>query len=148
MQADEPRQDINRRERVELARLLLEEPLQRLSFTIPDASPLRRPLHLWSLTELESNLSEFWGPNIGQPGAWLAGSFRAVARRKNEDTRAIEVHTCYASVQNTPKDVQTFSHCSNGTNLSQTCDLTLPNRPSEISYPTASNLLCMGQTTS
>lgn len=99
VQADEPRQDINRRERVELARLLLEGPMQLLSSTIPDSSPLQRPLHLWSLTELESHLSEFWGPNIAQCRALLAGSFAAVARHKNQDTRAIEVHTCNPSVQ-------------------------------------------------
>lgn len=94
MQTDRPEQDIDRKQRCRLARLLLERPQQLLPPSVAESSPLRRPLHLWSLPELECLLSEFWGPNIDVCGRWLARSFGPVAQKLNVTTSAIRVHTC------------------------------------------------------
>eukprot|EP00892_Ulva_mutabilis_P008700 jgi/Ulvmu1/6201/UM028_0057.1 len=91
--AEEPKQDLDRRQRVRLARLLLEQPLEILRRHVPEAHAIRRPLKLWSLSMLENFVSELWGASLDQSGPWLQESFDIAAEKLGEAPSDIKERT-------------------------------------------------------
>ena len=91
VQAERPEQDINREQRSSLAQRLLERPLNILRPRVPQGSPLQRPLHMWSLLDLESLISDLWGPDVRQSGPWFASSFGPIAQQVGETPTQVQV---------------------------------------------------------